>query len=307
MYHFDPTTGILTEVGQIWYIQADLMLINPNTATYQYQQSIGPFKLERSAATGMTVSGGFSCVGWCEYGPVTYPKQNLTTNTVAEGERYFGTTVKNSGEIGDITVRADYSMGKSGFTNTPTEKTYGPQVRCDNALPGVSTVGCVFPQYIPAMDYSLTGPYPQLASHIKRAQESGLPGAPGGTPLNRITDATLRQKNGDRACPAASSGGYPRPDGHDCDEYPFRSTVQGAYTAGSYTPDDPATPPARPWPARTFDGCQITEPRQTGDVGYSVCMIDSGQNQNGGSDLNSVLYVPERVLDRDRFYVWITP
>ena len=71
LFHFDPTTGILAEVGKIWYIQADLVLINPNTVTYQYQQSISPFKLERSEATGMTISGGFSCVGWCEYGPVT--------------------------------------------------------------------------------------------------------------------------------------------------------------------------------------------------------------------------------------------
>ncbi|GAA2080668.1 hypothetical protein [Actinomadura alba] len=286
----------------IRFVQADLVAINPNNPVFQHQQVIQPFLLE-GEAEGATVAGGFSCVGWCTYGTQNYPLQTLTRDDVAEGIRNFGTTATAIDAIGYIDTTLNFTFGKSGaLSHTRTAR--GPQVRCDTAVPQFpQTTGCVFRQYRPAMDYSLTGPYPQLAAHIKKAQESGLPGAPGGTPLNRLIDQPMQKKNGDTACPQAASGGYPRPENHDCDEYPFRSTKQGAYTGNPGYPNGPM----QPWPARTFDGCEINEPSLTGPDGYSVCMIDSWQNQQGGNALNNTLYVPERVLDGDEFFVEILP
>lgn len=79
--------------------------------------------------------------------------------------------------------------------------------------------------------------------------------------------------------------------GESCDEYPFASTYEGASTGGGT--------------ARTFSWCQITltNPPSTGPVGCSVCMIDNAQKTYAGSVLNSVLYVPMRVIDNDPFYV----
>ncbi len=303
--------NVLQEVGRAWLVLADLAAINPNDPTWQHQQQIIPFRLEGQASAGMTVAGGFSCEGWCLYGGQNYSRQPLAINTVVQGVRDFFTTVSTSGQVGEITTRLDVAFGKPGFVFTPVQ-VFAPKVRCDNAVPGVTTVGCVFPQYIPTMDYSLSGPYPGLARHLQKAQESGLPGAPGGLPLNRMTDETLRDRNGTTACPAA----WPRPNGLDCDEYPFRSTVQGAYTAWSYTPDNPATPPRRPWPARTHDGCGSPAPPvpvftpgvdPTSPNGYSVCFIPLAQNRGGGAALNANLYVAERVINGDAFYVEILP
>ena len=72
------------------------------------------------------------------------------------------------------------------------------------------------------------------------------------------------------------------------------STYEGAWTQSPQGP------------ARTFDWCGINEPRDTGNQGYSVCMIDVGQNSLGGSNLGS-FYNDNRVLDGDRFSVAVTP
>ncbi|GAA2565212.1 MULTISPECIES: hypothetical protein [Streptomyces] len=98
-------------------------------------------------------------------------------------------------------------------------------MRCDNATPGTSAVGCVIPSCAPVDVVSLSGPHPNHARHVRDAQASGLPGAyPDGQPLHRLTDQALRDRNGNTACPQATSGGYPRPNDYSCDEYPFRST-----------------------------------------------------------------------------------
>ena len=80
--------------------------------------------------------------------------------------------------------------------------------------------------------------------------------------------------------------------GYSCDEYPFRSTYQGASTGGGT--------------GRTFDWCQIIllPTGVTGPNGYSSCMIPVGENSSAGSLLNN-FYVNFRVIDTDPFYVWI--
>ena len=155
----------------------------------------------------------------------------------------------------------------------------------------MTKVGCVFPDYTPVMDYSRNGRFPELARHIEEAQNSGLPGKYGtDKPLTRLTDQQLRQQSGDKACPRR----YSRPDTKSCDEYPPRSSYEGAST----TPN--------PGPARTFDWCSISEPTGvTGPNGYSACMIDAWQNSVGGSALGD-FYDDNRVLDKDPFFIEIT-
>ncbi|MDI6105130.1 hypothetical protein QLQ12_41755 [Actinoplanes sp. NEAU-A12] len=149
---------------------------------------------------------------------------------------------------------------------------------------------CVIPDYEPPWDVNATN-RPTFIRHMQSAEASGLRGFyPGGTPLTRLTDAGLRDQNGNTACPDRVN--WPRPPGHSCDEYPFRSTHQGAFTGGGS--------------GRTFDWCQITALPTgiTGPNGYSSCMILAGENSSAGGLLNS-FYINNRVIENDAFYTWV--
>lgn len=213
----------------------------------------------------------------------------MVVGQFANGESFHTTTATAPAAVGFATTPFNYFFTNPAWTGpTNTTGVTPPRVRCDNALPGVASVGCVFPDYVPAVIYALGGPYPELASHISRGLASGLPGGyPVGLPLTRLVDPTLQNLNRDVACPPI----YPRPAGKSCDEYPFASSDQGAFTGGGLP--------------RTFDGCQITLllPGSTGPSGYSVCMIDATQNSGGGSALG-LFYKDNRVISSDAFRVW---
>ena len=88
-------------------------------------------------------------------------------------------------------------------------------VRCDHALNGYPrSVGCAVSSVKLVLRYSRTGSYPELAKHIYQAQNSGLPGAPGKTPLTKLNVRADNDANRNRACPSR----YPRPSGKSCDE-----------------------------------------------------------------------------------------
>jgi hypothetical protein len=216
-----------------------------------------------------------------------FPPQLVSETGVHNGNGQFQSTAVGPGEIGSAISSISYAFTTPEFKEivAPAVTTM-PAIRCDNALPG-SGPGCVFPQYIPPLQTGIENP--EYSQHLGDALRSGLPGAyPDGTPLHRTTSALIRDLNGAKACPDR----YPRPSGKSCDEYPFRSTYEGAAVA------------IPPGVARTFDWCEIDEPPGTGPVGYSVCMIDELQNSSGGGFLNS-FYLSNRVLDHDPFRVWV--
>jgi hypothetical protein len=277
--------------GTVDFLLGDLAYTSDDAANFGRQILVSLTGATGSGTQpGTELVGTMSCDGVCS--PVAQPfaPSPVTLENVAWGNVIFPTTVAVPGDIGYAATSVTFTLANPKWLPTPAYPTNPPLVRCDNQLPGVTYVGCVFPNNVPEMQYSRDGRFPELAQHIGDAQASGLPGAaPDGTPLTRLTDQTLRDRNGDTACP----GRYLRPDTKNCDEYPFRSTYQGAYTA------DPRGP------ARTFDWCQVNEPAGTGPVGYSVCMIDADQNNRGASALGQ-FYIDERVLDRDGFRVGIT-
>ncbi|MGZ3144794.1 NucA/NucB deoxyribonuclease domain-containing protein [Lentzea chajnantorensis] len=108
----------------------------------------------------------------------------------------------------------------------------------------------------------------ELATHIADTQRAGLPGSPAsGSPLTRQTDRILMDKNRSTSCPSS----LPRPDGKQCDEYPFASTNQGAFLGGGL---------------------------------YSARMIKEEDNEKGGREL-SAFYRDQRIINFDPFYVQI--
>nr|WP_234353322.1 hypothetical protein [Streptomyces sp. NBRC 110030] len=297
----DIRTG--KQTGQLSYLQADLIYTKVDEPYWGHQVAID--KTDGWGNIGGTVvSGGGSCTGDCTLAASDkdFPTQTITTDGLTFGEIFPKTTVIGIGDIGTGRTTVTYRMTNPSWTRQPSGAASTPpiDVRCDNDLPGTAAIGCVIPDYDAVDTVSLSGPNPAYARHIQNAQASGLPGAyPDGEPLHRLTHPSLRTRNGDTACPKASSGGYPRPTGYSCDEYPFRSTWEGAFTGSMRQMPGP-------WPGRTFDGCQISALPQnvTGPKGWSACMIPAGQNSSAGSLLNR-FYIDNRVLERDRFRIRI--
>lgn len=168
-----------------------------------------------------------------------------------------------------------------GFPNTFTDF----PVRCDRIRSGT---GCVHSQLTPTMTFSLSSKAAQVALHIQRAQSSGLPGAFGsGRPLKYMADSTLQNANYNKACPSS----WPRYN-MSCDEYPFKTTFQGASTGGGS--------------GRTFANCNVPLPTGvTGGSGYSSCMVPKGSNSSQGGYLSG-FYNAQRIVNGDDFYVAVT-
>ena len=158
----------------------------------------------------------------------------------------------------------EMNLSRAGWSNSVLLTTNLARSRCDDAIGG-RRPGCVFANI------------PGVVGFSQKAY------------LTRLESATLRAKNGKKACPSSLS----RPKGYQCDEYPFRSTHQGAYTSHATK-------------ARSFSGCRMKDPRRTGSTGWSRCFIPTEQNLGAGGVL-SAFYGSERILDGDRFQIGYLP
>jgi hypothetical protein len=212
-------------------------------------------------------------------------------------------------------VAQQYSAGGTGATGDPDVKTYydvrlraltGDQapiftdaapLRCDLASYAEGG-GCVYTNVTSYLQYSKSDPaVNEAAQHIEDAQFSRanvLPPAanlviPGGhntgIPLTRLYhDMTRRNANNadaKAACVKYFGANY-TDGGKDCDEYPFRTTYEGAaYGRPAY---------AGPNTARSFSARPIT----------------SGDNRLAGSRLGTWM-TQDHVLDGDTFFVEIIP
>ncbi|MET9862703.1 hypothetical protein ABZY93_26070 [Streptomyces smyrnaeus] len=240
-------------LGQLTFPQEDSIYSTKDSSAWGHRVAIeaieGWGRIKDISVSG--VKSVTECTGDCTLDDkdVDFPKQAVKMTGVQFGQILPVSTVKKAGTKGTARTRIVYKFDVPSWSMPP--QTLGSQppfyVRCDNKTPGVPKVGCVIPNFRPVSVVSLSGPYPNYARHIHDAQASGLPGAyvlgaqEQGPPLTRLTDGKLRKKNGDTACPQAGKGGYPRPAKHSCDEYPFRSTYEGAYT-GIKPPPKPGDP-----------------------------------------------------------------
>ncbi|MFF3639368.1 NucA/NucB deoxyribonuclease domain-containing protein [Streptomyces sp. NPDC002250] len=266
----DTRTGRVT--GTMHYLAAGYAYSKRDIKAWAYQVEL----VEVSAsgdAVGSSANGRGTCAGKCKVTESKFPSQAVSRNKEAVGQFFFDTTIqaRPKGAKGDGQGTARWNFTNPKWAGPSNEITLSlPTVRCDNALPGTSKIGCVMP-YIPVMVYAKSGPYPELAKHIQYAQDTKhLPGKYGTTKyLTRLTDKEKIKKNRNKACPSSRH----RPAGKQCDEYPFASTWQGASTGGGH---------------------------------FSWRMINATQNEEGGKALGR-FYLYNRVLEKDRFLVWIKP
>ncbi|MFH5211420.1 hypothetical protein ACHIPZ_24925 [Antrihabitans sp. NCIMB 15449] len=142
-----------------------------------------------------------------------------------------------------------------------------PTIRCDNYT-YLSGMGCVFAEATPALDYGPDMLVPEVGWHIQQAQQSGLPGATKENPLHRAT--TVQRDESARIACRGPLYPSPRPAGKQCDEYPFKSAVEGAQNGGG--------------PRTHGDPCKLPliSPG-SGPVGFSVCILSAQQNSSAGT------------------------
>jgi hypothetical protein len=180
---------------------------------------------------GTSVQGTPSCAGACAAAFGDFPPTPLVTLFDPVGaDAAFTTTATAAGAVGFATSTWTYRFSNPGWIGTNPLQITPPQFRCDNDTPN-EAVGCVQPTYEPVWDVSLTGPNPAFARHLADAEASGLPGFyPDRAPLTRLRNPAQVTANGNTACPQIAA--LPRPTNHQCDEYPFRSTREGAFTGG---------------------------------------------------------------------------
>ncbi|WP_435216625.1 hypothetical protein [Streptomyces sp. bgisy034] len=240
-------------------------------------------------ALNAKVDGQATMSGACTRESSSFPARPLLPlNSWTLGESFFDTTATAPGAKGNC-----QTFWYLTFTNNDTAKYPNPafdeesfnEFRCDNATAGRATVGCVVPWYASNLVYSKTS-YPSLASHVERAQASGLPGATFAQPLHRTEDETVAGTNRELAC-----GDAPSISGLSCDEYPIARSKEGLSAGGT---------------RRTFDGCQMPNVSSgTGPTGVSVCMITATEN-NAQGGLNTQFFRAERVLQDDPFRVTVS-
>ncbi|GAA4242455.1 hypothetical protein GCM10022254_75520 [Actinomadura meridiana] len=265
-----------------------------------------------------TVTAGAFCKGDCKLDYTTPLRPGRFIEGI-RGTADSGWRSLYTDGIGHSEITWEWQVNYPGAVPSIPSPAIGPDTRCDGVFEDDGNVvgdpkdparrapwlpGCVFPLIIPTVEYSKTpgfGEYPEFAKHVEAAQQSGLPGAPGKTPLTRLQNRADRRRNGDRACPQRPT--WERPPGKSCDEYPFRSTHQGAFTQ---TPQGSArtfAPPNTSW--CEMDPAWGIATGVTGSTGWSSCMLDAGQNSDAGTKLG-LFYFKNRVLDGDPFHVRIT-
>lgn len=102
------------------------------------------------------------------------------------------------------------------------------RVRCDSRFRPSGCVNFNNPGYLKTMT-----DLPDINKNIAEGQRTGSPGAYGGVPLHRLTDSNAITRNRYAACisPAKLATIGNRPEGAECDEYPFAATYEGGGNA----------------------------------------------------------------------------
>jgi hypothetical protein len=276
--------GVITVVGFMEFNIISYAYSSATLPAWGHQVQISPY-LITGEAVGSSAQGSAACVGPCTVSTNAFPSQPVPLNATASGDGGFTTTSTAIAAIGTGTTTWTWSFTNPAWGRSTSGTTSMSEIRCDNAVGGFPrNVGCVVPWYVDPLVYSQARA-PGLASHILRAQGSGLPGGPFSTPLTRASTA-VRGRNNRLACRDA-----PRIPALSCDEYPLASSQQGLTAGGR---------------RRTFGGCSFNLPRATGPTGVSVCMI-SADDQSYQGGVTSGFYRRGRILIGDPFTVVIGP
>jgi hypothetical protein len=216
-------------VGQVRVQWTRRLRLDPRRTTWGENDSFRVLSVTY-AGLGTTLTQYLTrCGGTCR-AEVTFSPQVLVPRRSFNASIAFSdtTTTKNQ-------TRATYTL----FFDNPQ---YGLNAitvnsrtfRCDAQIN--KTRGCVFPSYRSTMTTMAT--LPHISAHIRQVQAAGphhygsKARSNGRYPLSRTTLKRRQTANYATACPASRAATRPAPDPKtgpwSCDEYPFKTTNQGA-------------------------------------------------------------------------------
>lgn len=184
-----------------------------------------------TTASGILKGGGsanmkLNCGTGCSTG-------GAKSGTLKKGKATVFEFTVTSGGTKTVNLRPQPTMKITGGGVTGPASGDGlAAVRCDSTYKNMGR-GCVFPGVQPVFSLSRTDPeVNENATHVYDAQRK-IAGAPGlQTPLHKVSTAQGK-KNRSKMCPTGPA--HPRPQGKECDEYPFASTKEGGNPAKGST------------------------------------------------------------------------
>ncbi|MBA8954633.1 hypothetical protein ACFQU9_46125 [Actinomadura namibiensis] len=323
--YFAETNGRRVHVGTAKALEFSYNYTSSDIDTFASQIRVVKYWGERAGSTDFfsNIYGWSTCSGDCKQNSDSGLRPGRFARDVNnDGQAFYDNTRTETGGIGYATPTWHWFVHLVFFLpSTTRNQPDPPRIRCDNAFStdgndlgdpassqsaGVIGNGCVVPSYVPTWIVLKNGLYPTVAYHVEAAQKSGLPGAyPNGPVLHRLQDSAKKRQNGDTACPPAPT--WVRPAGKSCDEYPMRSTYEGASTAPapgtarSFAPPTQNVPGVGEW--CEMDAAWNVPTGVTGPTGWSSCMLPARDNSGAGALLGG-FYKSNRVLDNDPFLVW---
>ncbi|MER8192493.1 hypothetical protein ABTY00_00825 [Streptomyces microflavus] len=225
-------------------------------------------------------------------------KQKLSTWMNGNGYEWIKFSSSTS-SLTEFPIDFSLTVLQNGTAKHYTDNYEGPNVRCDSTSAG-RRHGCGFADQNIPMIHRIThsAENKEYAEHVKQAQsdpdrtmptsaqKKSIPGSPESlTTLSYLTNKSASDANGRKAISAcqriygrsyATSAGYAR----ECDEYPYRSTHQGAKSA------------------------EDTSGGNDGFNHFSSKPIKKEHNGSGGTALGN-FYSFQRMLEKDQFYVHV--
>lgn len=293
--------GYYEKVGTAHFDDVQSVTIDPSSR-FGFTATVTTTTVDDSLE--LTTSGtSFTGCGPCD----NVVANDTTTGTDLSGTATFSAAAPGAADSytvneGDASFSATYDWDPFPGLNSHHVQTFKlPEWRCtsngyvnptinDNGAMYMGPSGCVFPWAAGLMTYSQTETE-KLTLHIFQAQQSGLPGAIGsGTYLHYLANQTIKDLNRATACPDSLSNPMAG-DGYTCDEYPFASTYEGAGSGSGGS-------------ARSFDGCYMSDPQQTGADGFSRCFVP-GEEQGVQAGIISSTIASQQLVDGDPYQVKI--
>jgi len=200
------STGAWRETGSLDFLVYQYVYVSDLIPRWASQIQVSGTRIVDDGA-GTTVRGIPVCSGMVcdDVVEASFPTQPITLGGSADGESYYDwSAIPGQADYG--TMYWDLIFTNPTTPNIANQRYWTTNIRCDQAVPGSPTAGCVGDDATPAifLDGSL---YPEWAHHVSEAQASGLPGSSWsytggiGEPLTRHNNPALQEDNRAAACP----------------------------------------------------------------------------------------------------------
>lgn len=301
--HFRCSGSACVQTGTTWFTFTQIGFGHRNGTWINFQYQLTDFDPQGDAPQSNEMSIGIVCdaqgQATCppDPGPVEKP---LSEWDAMEGFTNVGITLDDSPPSGDPSYRPEDDVSlhsaRTVIQGDPQHGAYTNETtfRCDNAQYLSPRGACIFDDvqsvhYVDLLDNSILeealhiyAAYHNPDTTYPRVPDKHVPGDQSADRAKQLTrmapryEPTRYRLNHDTAVRTCTENfrGYPG-DGRDCDEFPYRSTYEGAYWKVDH-PDD--------------------------YFSSSAAAINRAHNQRAGRLLGA-WYLADRILHRDRFWV----